>query len=216
MNGSRKSDESMRPRKHPNKPGTPAAEGVEGEDSTKGSSGRQNKHPIQRGGSLQSALARIRQAATRDDVRQLTALWHHVSNIDSLRETFLRLRRDGAPGVDKETWATYASDLDKRLEDLASRLKRGAYRAKPVRRVYIPKPDGRERPLGIPTLEDKLVQSLASSVLGAVYEEDFLGAMVRRAAMASDASAPKPTHHTHLGSNATPDQTLAPSTRDPS
>lgn len=106
---------------------------------------------------------------------RFTTLWHHVYNVDHLRAVFFRLRKDAAPGVDGQTWAEYAANLEENLQDLADRLRRGAYRAKPVRRVYIPKPDGRQRPLGIPTLEDKLVQGLTKAVLEQIYEVDFLG-----------------------------------------
>jgi group II intron reverse transcriptase/maturase len=100
---------------------------------------------------------------------------HHVYNPDTLREAYFGLKRDAAPGVDGETWQTYGRDLEGNLQDLSARLKRGAYRARPTRRVYIPKPDGRQRPLGVTTLEDKLVQRATTEVLNAVYEQDFLG-----------------------------------------
>ncbi|MCG8421414.1 MAG: group II intron reverse transcriptase/maturase, partial [Proteobacteria bacterium] len=106
---------------------------------------------------------------------RFTALWHHVYNIERLREAYLSLKRTGAPGVDGEMWDHYGEKLEENLKDLSERLKRGSYRAKPVRRVYIPKADGRMRPLGVPTLEDKVVQRATTEVLNAVYEEDFLG-----------------------------------------
>ena len=124
---------------------------------------------------LQSPLQRIRRAACQDKGLQFTALWHHVYNIDRLREAYFSLKQKAAPGVDGETWEHYGEELEQNLKDLSERLKRGAYHAKPVRRVYIPKPDGRQRPLGVPTLEDKLVQRATTEVLSAIYETDFKG-----------------------------------------
>lgn len=124
---------------------------------------------------LQNALERIRQAACRDKRMRFTALWHHVYNVDRLRKAYYSLKRSAAPGVDGETWASYGQDLEENLLDLSSRLQRGAYRAKPVKRGYIPKPDGRQRPLGITVLEDKIAQRSTVEVLNAIYEEDFLG-----------------------------------------
>ncbi len=124
---------------------------------------------------LQSALQRIRQAACRDKGLQFTTLWHHVYDVDRLREAYLSLKRHAAPGVDGVTWQHYGENLEGSLRDLSSRLKFGAYRAKPVRRVYISKADGRQRPLGVTALEDKIVQRAAVEVLNAIYENDFLG-----------------------------------------
>jgi len=126
-------------------------------------------------GDLQSSLERIRQAACQDKGLRFTALWHHVYNVDCLREAYFSLKHRAAPGVDGETWEHYGENLEENLGDLSSRLKRGAYRAKPVRRVYIPKTDGRLRPLGVPVLEDKLVQRATAEVLSAIYETDFKG-----------------------------------------
>ncbi len=100
---------------------------------------------------------------------------HHIYNRETLRMAYFRLKKEAAPGVDGETWRHYSEQLEGNLQDLADRLKRGAYRAKPVRRVYIPKADGRQRPLGVPALEDKIVQRAAVEVLNAIYETDFLG-----------------------------------------
>jgi group II intron reverse transcriptase/maturase len=122
---------------------------------------------------LQEKLARIRQVAKRDRTVRFTTLWHHVYDLDRLAETFFALRKDGAVGIDKVDWASYDRDLEANLQDLAGRLRRGAYHAKPVRRVYIPKADGRQRPLGITTLEDKLVQRVVSDVLSVIYETEF-------------------------------------------
>ena len=123
---------------------------------------------------LPSAMERIRQAACRDKQLRFTALWHHVYNIEHLREAYFSLKRNAAPGVDGETWRHYGENLEENLQGLADRLKRGAYRAKPVRRAFIPKPDGRQRPLGVTTLEDKVVQRATVEVLNAIYETDFL------------------------------------------
>jgi len=125
--------------------------------------------------SLQSALERIRQAASRDRKLRFTGLWHHVYQVDRLREAYFSLKRGAAPGVDGETWRHYGEDLEESLQDLSGRLKRGAYRAKPVRRAYIPKADGRPRPLGVTVLEDKIAQRATAEVMNALYEEDFLG-----------------------------------------
>jgi group II intron reverse transcriptase/maturase len=177
MHGTRRSDSCIVPRKLPNKgDGAPLlAEEVEERRLTKGNSGQQTSHRTQSRASLQQALDRIRQAARRDKKQRFTALWHHVCRVERLAEAYRRMNRKGAAGVDRETWESYGEKLEERLEELSGRLKRGAYRAKPVRRVYIPKSDGRQRPLGVPTLEDKLVQSATTEVLNAVYEQDFLG-----------------------------------------
>jgi group II intron reverse transcriptase/maturase len=122
---------------------------------------------------LQSALERIRQTASRERELRFTSLWHHVYNVDRLRQAYLSLKRRAAPGVDGETWQHYGKDLEANLWDLSSRLRRGAYRAKPVKRTYIPKADGRQRPIGVPVLEDKIVQRATVEVLNAIYETDF-------------------------------------------
>ena len=149
------------------------------DDSKRARSGKLRRQPRDRAyvdsSDLQSALQRIRQAACRDKGLQFTALWHHVYDVDRLREAYLSLKRHAAPGVDGETWQHYGESLEMNLRDLSDRLKRGAYRAKPVRRVYIPKADGRQRPLGVTALEDKIVQRAAVEVLNAIYENDFLG-----------------------------------------
>ena len=124
---------------------------------------------------LPNAVERIRRAAKLKKRLQFTTLWHHVYNIDHLRKGYFSLKRNASPGVDVETWRHYGENLEENLRDLAGRLKRGAYRAKPVKRAYIPKPDGRQRPLGITALEDKVVQRTTVEVLNAIYETDFLG-----------------------------------------
>ena len=124
---------------------------------------------------LPSALDRVRQAACRDKELKFTSLWHHVYDVERLREAFFALKRNAAAGVDGQTWQAYGSELESNLQNLSDRLARGAYRAKPVKRVYVPKADGRKRPIGIPVLEDKIVQRAAVKVLNAIYETDFLG-----------------------------------------
>jgi RNA-directed DNA polymerase len=128
-----------------------------------------------RGHDSHSALDRIRGAAQRDKGLRFTALWHHVYDVDRLRKAYRETKKDAAPGVDGQTWLQYGEDLESKLQDLSQRLQRGAYRAKPVRRGYIPKADGRQRPIGVPVLEDKIVQRATAEVLGAVYEADFKG-----------------------------------------
>ena len=124
---------------------------------------------------LPNAMERIRHAACRDKRLRFTTLWHHVYNIDHLRKGYFSLKRSASPGVDGETWRHYGENLEENLRDLAGRLKRGAYRAKPVKRAFIPKPDGRQRPLGITALEDKIAQRTTVDVMNAIYETDFLG-----------------------------------------
>jgi RNA-directed DNA polymerase len=122
---------------------------------------------------LSNALDRIRRAAQKDKELKFTSLWHHVYNIDRLTEAYRALKHDAAAGVDGWTWREFGQDLKRNLRDLSERLARGAYRAKPVKRVYIPKADGKERPIGIPALEDKIVQRATVQVLNAIYETDF-------------------------------------------
>jgi len=175
MNGHGKSDRPKVPMKSPNKAGQPVAEEMEGRGLAKGNPRQQNApRTPSRPGAL-SALERVRQAARRDRKLRFTALLHHIYDLDMLRTAYLGLKREAAPGVDGETWRHYGEALEENLQDLADRLKRGAYRAKPVRRVYIPKADGRQRPLGVTALEDKLVQRATVEVLNAIYETDFLG-----------------------------------------
>jgi RNA-directed DNA polymerase len=175
MNGHGKSDGSEVPMKSPNKAGQLAAEEMEGRGLAKGNLRQQNAPRTPSRPSAPSALERVRQAARRDRTMRFTALLHHIYDLDILRAAYFSLKREAAPGVDGETWRHYGEGLEENLRDLVARLKRGAYRAKPVRRVYIPKADGRQRPLGVPALEDKLVQRATVEVLNAIYETDFLG-----------------------------------------
>jgi RNA-directed DNA polymerase len=174
MHGQGKSDGPVVPTKSPNNAGTSAAEVMEGRGSAGGTTREDNAARTQRRSPAQNGLARVREAAKGDRNARLTALLHHVT-VDRLRTAFESLNKKAAAGIDKVTWATYAEDLERKLHDLHARLHRGAYRAKASRRVYIPKADGRQRPLGISSLEDKLVQRAVVEVLNAIYEVDFVG-----------------------------------------
>jgi RNA-directed DNA polymerase len=147
---------------------------VEEKGLAKGNTERAARSGHRAGTRAPRALDRVRQVAERDKDARFTALLHHV-DVESLRAAYLALRRRAAPGVDGVTWEAYGRDLEANLQDLHERLHRGAYRAKPSRRVFIPKADGRQRPLGIATVEDKIVQSAVVEVLNAIYEADFLG-----------------------------------------
>ena len=151
-----------------------AAEPVEPRAEAKGNARQQSTDRTQSRGTVSQALERIRQAARQRKKEKFTALLHHIS-IDLLDEAFFELRKDAAPGVDGLIWTDYEQNLERNLEDLHARIHRGAYRALPSRRTYIPKPDGRQRPLAIAALEDKIVQRATVAVLNAIYEEDFLG-----------------------------------------
>jgi RNA-directed DNA polymerase len=174
-NDPRKSDRPVVPEKPPNKAGQPVAEGVEGRGLAKGNLREQNAPRTQCRTGVHSALERVRQAARKDRKTRFTALMHHIYNLEVLRAAYFGLKKEAAPGVDGETWRHYGEALEDNLQDLSERLKRGAYRAMPVRRVYIPKADGRQRPLGVTALEDKLVQRATVEVLNNIYETDFLG-----------------------------------------
>ena len=174
MHDREKSDSAIVAGKPTNKAGQPAAESVEPRAEAEGNASRQSTHRTQDRERVSQALERVRQAAKQRKKERFTALLHHV-NIDLLRTAVLALKRDAAPGVDGVTWRTYEADLDRNLTDLHSRVHRGAYRALPSRRTYIPKADGRQRPLAVAALEDKIVQRATAAVLNAIYEEDFLG-----------------------------------------
>jgi RNA-directed DNA polymerase len=175
MNTDRESDGRVVPAKCPNNGGsTSSAEGMEGRRPTKENTGQTTASQMQSWGSALGGLDRVREAAKKDKRLRFTALLHHVSVV-LLSNSFYALKREAAPGVDGVMWQEYETDLDKRLEDLHSRVHRGTYRALPSKRAYIPKQDGRERPLGITALEDKIVQHAVGTVLNQIYEEDFLG-----------------------------------------
>src|SRR6266516_3612183 len=174
-NGPGKSDRPTVPGKSPNNARQPAAEGMEGKGLAKGNLLEQNASRTPSRKDAPSALERVRQAAKKDKQLRFTALLHHIYNPETLRVAYFSLKKEAAPGVDGETWRHYGEELERNLQNLSERLKRGAYRAKPVRRVYIAKTDGRQRPLGVPVLEDKIVQRATVEVLNAIYETDFLG-----------------------------------------
>src|SRR6266516_3911445 len=158
MNGQGKSYRPAVPGKSPNNAGQSAAEGTEGRGLAKGNLLEQNASRTPSRSDAPSALERVRQAAKGDKKLRFTALLHHIYNLETLRRAYFRLKKEAAPGMDGKTWRHYGEKLEENLQDLSERLKRGAYRAKPVRRVYIPKADGRQRPLGVTALEDKIVQ----------------------------------------------------------
>ncbi len=174
MHGLEKSDLAVVATKPANNAGSPAAERMEPKAGTKGNADPPRTRRTQSRGSVSQGLERVRQAARQSKRQTFTALLHHV-DVDSLREAFLALKRRAAPGVDGVTWQDYELGLEDRLQDLHTRVHRGTYRALPVRRRLIPKPDGRQRPLGIAALVDKIVQRAIVTVLNAIYEEDFLG-----------------------------------------
>lgn len=176
MNALEKSDRPVVPGKTENKAAERygVAEPLEGRGRTKEKAEQNAMGSTQSGSAMGSGLDRLRQRAKEDKNTRFTALLHHVT-VDLLRDSFLHLQRNSAPGVDGVTWKEYEQGLEGRLIDLHGRVHRGSYRAQPSRRVYIPKPDGRKRPLGIASLEDKIVQQAVVVVLNAIYENDFLG-----------------------------------------
>src|SRR6266849_4046847 len=184
MHGHEKSDPAIVAVKPANKVAHPAAEQsaaepataepVEPRAGTKGNAGQQTMPWAQSQTSMPHALERIRKVARERKKEKFISLCHHIS-IDLLEDAFYELRVDAAPGVDRLTWKDYEADLERNLEDLHNRVRSGAYRARPSRRVYIPKPDGRQRPLAVAALEDKIVQRATLAVLNAIYEEEFLG-----------------------------------------
>src|SRR6266446_2366603 len=174
MHALEKSDCAVVPVNQPNKEGRPSAEVGEGRAQTKENIVESHMRPTQSGKRMSQGLDGVRKAAKERKQQQFTALLHHLS-IDLLRESFYALQRRASPGVDGVTWQEYETGLEDRLIDLHSRVHRGVYRAKPSRRVFIPKADGRQRPLGVAALEDKLVQQAAVTILNQIYEVDFQG-----------------------------------------
>jgi RNA-directed DNA polymerase len=170
-----KSDREVVPEKLPNEADNHAEEAMEGSNRAKGNSAKRDKPWTLSQTGLPSALERVGQAARQDKRIRFTALMHHIYDVGRLREAYKAIAHDAAAGIDGETWKHYGEKLEANLQDLSGRLARGAYRARPVRRVYIEKADGRKRPLGVPALEDKIVQRSAVAVLNAIYEVDFLG-----------------------------------------
>ena len=177
MHAARESDVPIVPAKRANK-AFPAAEPVEERGTTKGNTIQQAVDRAQDREHTSIGLAGVRQLAKKDRNVRFTSLLHHV-NVDLLRESFMKQNRKASPGVDQVTWKEYGRDLEDRLQDLCDRVHRGTYRAKPSKRTWIPKADGRQRPLGIACLEDKIVQQAVRTVLEQVYEEDFLGFQLR-------------------------------------
>lgn len=173
MHDDGKSDGLIVPAKLPNN-AIVAAEVVEGRRSAEGNAGSETRPGRSAGMSVPTELDRVRQAARRDKKARFTALLHHVS-VDRLRAAHWALSPKAAPGIDGVTWEDYGLDLEENLCDLHVRVQSGAYRARASRRVFIPKPDGRQRPLGVAALEDKVLQRAVVEVLNAIYEEDFLG-----------------------------------------
>jgi group II intron reverse transcriptase/maturase len=168
------SDGCVLPLKCSNKGGKPLAEGAEGRQPTKENIGQATAPRTQSRISELSDLLGVRKAARKDKRMRFTALLHHVT-VGLLRDSYYALKRDAAPGMDGMTWQEYETGLDEKLADLHSQIHRGTYRAQPSKRAYIPKADGRQRPLGIAALEDKIVQQAVVTVLNQIYEEDFLG-----------------------------------------
>jgi RNA-directed DNA polymerase len=174
MHGPEKSDPNIVAVKPANKADRSAAEPVERRAGTKGNAGQQSTCRAQSRESVSQALERIRKVAKERKKEKFISLLHYMST-DLLDKAFYELKADAAPGVDRLTWKDYEADLERNLEDLHDRVQRGAYRALPSRRVYIPKPDGRQRPLAVAALEDKIVQRATVALLNEIYEEDFLG-----------------------------------------
>src|SRR5947207_11949201 len=174
-NGPGKSDHPVVPGKGPKKARPTAAEGMEGRGLAKGNPPQQNAFRTPSRKDAPSALERVRQAAKQDKQLRFTALLHHIYNLETLRMAYFSLKKEAAPGVDGETWRHYGEELEKNLQDLSERLERGAYRAKPVRRVYIPKADGRQRPLAVTAQDDKVGQRAALERLNDISGPDLLG-----------------------------------------
>jgi hypothetical protein len=162
------------PTKCPNNGGKPAAEDMEGRRPTKENIGQTTALRTQSWTNASNGLLGVREVARREKRTRFTALLHHVT-VPLLRDSFYALKRDAAPGVDGVTWKEYETGLDEKLEDLHGRVHRGTYRAQPSKRAYIPKADGRQRPLGIAALEDKIVQYAVITLLHQIYEADFVG-----------------------------------------
>ena len=174
MNERGKSDPAVVAVKPANKAERSDAEPVEPRAGTKGNANQQHTGRTQSRETVTQVLARIRQTARERKKERFTALFHHI-NVELLRDAFSGIKPEAAPGVDGLTWQDYAENLEANLQDLHVRVQRGAYRALPSRRQYIPKPDGRQRPLAVVALEDKIVQRATATLLNAIYEEDFLG-----------------------------------------
>jgi retron-type reverse transcriptase len=174
MHAAEESDFGVVPMNQPNKGGPPPEEVGEGRPKVKENIAQPRTRPTQSGGSVSQGLSGVHQRARERKQEQFTALLHHLT-VGRLRESYFALKRKAAPGVDGETWQQYGVGLEDRLVDLHSRLHRGAYQAKPSLRAYILKADGRQRPLGIAAVEDKVVQQAVVTILNQIYEVDFRG-----------------------------------------
>ena len=174
MHEPEKSDPSIVAAKPTNKSEQSEAESAEPREGAKGNTSEPHTHRTRSRDSVSMGLERVRERAKASKKERFTALLHHVT-VDLLRTAYLKLKRDAAPGVDGTTWHEYGQDLEAKLVDLHGCVHRGAYRALPSRRKFIEKEDGRQRPLGIASLEDKIVQRAVVEVLNAIYEQDFLG-----------------------------------------
>jgi len=174
MHAREESDCAVVPMKQPNKEAKASAEVVEGRARTKENDAGPNTSPTQSGERVYQGLGAVRRVARARKQERFTALLHHVT-VGRLRDSYYALKRKAAPGVDGVTWGEYENGLEDRLRDLHGRVHRGAYQAQPSRRVYILKTDGRQRPLGIAALEDKIVQQAVVTILNAIYEGDFRG-----------------------------------------
>jgi RNA-directed DNA polymerase len=174
MHVQEKSDCAVVPVNRSNKEAQVSAEAGEGRAQTKENIAQSHMYPTQSGKRMSQGLHGVRKAARERKQERFTALLHHLS-VDLLRDSFYALQRQASPGIDGVTWQEYETGLEDRLIDLHSRVHRGAYRAQPSRRVYIPKADGRRRPLGIAALEDKIVQQAVVTILNQIYEVDFKG-----------------------------------------
>ena len=169
-----KSDCAAVPVNQPNKEGKPSAEAGEGRAQAKENIVQSRMPPTQSGNRMSQGLCGVRRAARERKQERFNSLLHHLS-LGLLRDSFYALKREAAPGVDGMRWQEYETELEDRLVDLHSRVHRGTYRAQPSRRVYIPKADGRQRPLGVAALEDKIVQQAVGTILNEIYEIDFRG-----------------------------------------
>jgi group II intron reverse transcriptase/maturase len=174
MYADEESDEGAVPMKRSNNEGVSSAETGEGRTSPKGNGGETAAARTLGRGTASNALIAVRQAARQNKSVRFTALLHHITT-DLLKQSYLSLERDSAPGIDGVTWQAYGENLEEKLKELHDKVHRGSYRAHPARRTYIPKADGSQRPLSILCLEDKIVQQAVATVLEAIYEEDFLG-----------------------------------------
>jgi len=174
MHALEKSDYAVVPVNQPNKEARASAEVGEGRAQMKENIAQSHMHPTQRGNRMSQGLDGVRKAAKERKQERFTSLLHHLK-VDLLRDSFYVLQRKASPGIDGMTWQEYEIGLEDRLIDLHSRVYRGTYRAQPSRRVYIPKAEGRQRPLGIATVEDKIVQQAVVTILNQIYEVDFKG-----------------------------------------